>query len=128
MPPAAARRIFFGLVDELSFELVPLADDAEEEGEVVELLEGDELLMDDELLEELGEVELELLDCPVPVEGDPVELEGEVADEDEVAGADPAAPPVAPPADWAWAATAPASARLTATAMYPTLFICTPGD
>lgn len=54
MPPAAARRIFFGLVDELTFELVPLADDAEEEGEVVELLEGDELLMDDELLEELG--------------------------------------------------------------------------
>jgi hypothetical protein len=116
--PACARRIFFGLVDELSFELVPLVDDAEDDGEVLELLEGDELLVD----------ELELLDCPVPVEDGAVELEGELADEDEVAGGDPAAPPAAPPADWAWAATVPATARLTATAMYPTLFICTPGD
>ncbi len=108
-------------MDELSFELVPLVDDAEDDGEVLEvleLLEGDELLVD----------ALELLDCPVPVEGGAVELEGELADEDEVAGADPAAPPAAPPADWAWAATVPATARLTATAMYPTLFICTPGD
>ena len=46
MLPAAARRIFFGLVDELLFELVPVEDDADDEGEV---LEGDELLMDEEL-------------------------------------------------------------------------------
>ena len=50
-------------------------------------------------------------------------------DDDDVEGDDPEAPPPpdVPPALWACAAAAPVSARLTATAIRPTLFINTPG-
>ncbi|MBV8743221.1 MAG: hypothetical protein JOZ12_15645 [Sinobacteraceae bacterium] len=37
------------MLDELLFELVPVEDEADEDGEVLELLEGEELLMDEEL-------------------------------------------------------------------------------